>query len=73
MLRLKKGDRVSVNDPVLAQLRAIMRQATGQEPKPNHIGTIEDPAFGQGEVLIYFDDGSSAPYPVDQCTVLNEV
>jgi hypothetical protein len=62
----KKGDRVYVTDPALARLREIMRSATGQEPAPNHHGTVEDPEFGGGQILIYFDDGGSAPYPESQ-------
>jgi hypothetical protein len=56
------GDRVGVSDPGLTQLRAIMRSATGQEPAPNHHGTVEE-VWDDGSVLIYFDDGGGAPYP----------
>lgn len=61
-LPLKPGDRVMVTDPGLATLRAIMREATGKEPPPNHHGTVEE-IWTDGTVLIYFDDGASAPYP----------
>jgi hypothetical protein len=60
---LNVGDRVQVNDPGLAQLRAIMRRATGQEPAPNHHGTISEVWDEDGEYLIDFDDGGAAPYP----------
>jgi hypothetical protein len=63
--KFKPGDRVYVTDPALAQLRAIMRNATGREPAPNHHGTIEE-VWDGGEVLIYFDDGGGAPYPADE-------
>lgn len=61
MNALNVGDRVQVNDPGLAQLRAIMRRATGQEPAPNHHGTIS--AVWDEDYLIDFDDGGAAPYP----------
>lgn len=60
----KPGDRVYVIDPGLAQLREIMRRA-GHEPAPNHHGTIPDEPWDDPEtVLIYFDDGAAAPYPI---------
>jgi hypothetical protein len=55
------GDRVLVTDPGLAMLRDIMRKY-GEEPKPNHHGTVEE-VWDDGTVLIHFDDGSAAPYP----------
>ena len=61
------GDRVYVTDAGLAQLREIMRQATGTEPPPNHHGTVEE-IYDDGTVLIVFDEdgvegaGSAAPY-----------
>jgi hypothetical protein len=58
----KPGDRVYVADPGLAELRAIMRRATGKEPPPNHHGTVEE-VWPNGTVLIDFDDGCAAPYP----------
>lgn len=65
MSEFKPGDRVYVTDPALAQLREIMRNATGQEPTPNHHGTVEE-VWDSGNVLIYFDDGCRAPYPADE-------
>lgn len=67
----KPGDRVYVTDEGLAELRAIMRRATGQEPEPNHHGTINE-LWGDGVALIYFDNehgpgvGMSAPYPFNE-------
>lgn len=61
-MTFKAGDRVLVTDPALAQLREIMRNATGSEPKPNHHGTVEQ-VWDDGTCLIYFDDGVGAPYP----------
>jgi hypothetical protein len=61
----KHGDRVYVTDPALAQLREIMRNATGEEPPPNHHGTVEE-VWDSGDVLIHFDDGVGAPYPADE-------
>lgn len=61
------GERVYVTDPGLAQLRAIMRRATGQEPPPNHHGTVADDPWDDPEtVLINFDDGGAAPYPLHE-------
>lgn len=59
----KKGDRVYVVDAGLAAIRDIMRRATGQEPEPNHHGTVEE-VWDNEDILIYFDDGVGAPYPV---------
>ena len=61
MAQFNPGDRVYVTDPALAQLRSIMRNATGQEPAPNHHGTIEE-VWDDGLYLINFDDGGGAPY-----------
>lgn len=62
---IKPGDRVYVTDPGLAALREIMRQATGQEPAPNHHGTVEE-VHDDGTIEIIFDDGQWAPYPAAQ-------
>ncbi len=66
------GDRVYVTDPALAQLREIMRKATGQEPAPNHHGTVDDiKGVGQHATLIItFDDGGAAPYSVAETELL---
>lgn len=64
MSEFKPGDRVLVNDVGLAQIRSIMRNATGAEPAPNHHGTVEEVWEDGATVLIYFDDGVGAPYPV---------
>jgi hypothetical protein len=71
MTRYTPGDRVYVTDPALAELRAIMRRATGQEPPPNHHGTVAE-LPEPGIVLINFDDGASAPYPTDEVRPLTE-
>ena len=69
------GDRVYVTDPGLAQLREVMRRATGSEPAPNHHGTVEE-VFDDGTVLITFDEGgveaagNAAPYPPDEVRLL---
>lgn len=52
MSEFKPGDRVGVNDPALAAMRAIMRSATGQEPRPNHVGTVAE-VWDSGDVLSY--------------------
>ena len=62
MTEFKPGDRVYVTDQALAELRAIMRRATGQEPEPNHHGTVEE-VEADGTIGIIFDDGQWAPYP----------
>jgi hypothetical protein len=65
------GDRVYVTDAGLAQLREIMRQATGSEPAPNHHGTVQE-IWEDGTVLIAFDEGgveaagNAAPYPPNE-------
>ena len=60
----RKGDRVYVTDPYLAQMREIMSR-NGQEAAPNHHGTVEE-VWDSGDVLIHFDDGVGAPYPLRQ-------
>ena len=68
----KPGDRVYVTDPGLAQLRAIMRQY-GHDAKPNHHGTVSDEPWDEpGTVLIDFDDGGGAPYPLHEVRHLTE-
>jgi hypothetical protein len=65
------GARVWVDDPGLAELRRIMREATGTEPPPNHTGTVD--SVEDGLVYIIFDDsGSEAPYPVAEVHPLEE-
>lgn len=69
--KFHKGDRVYVTDPALAQMREIMRRATGTAP-PNHIGTVDEVWDDDGMVLIAFDEngvegaGNAAPYPLDE-------
>ncbi len=71
MTDFKPGDRVYVTDEGLAQLRDVMRRATGHEPPPNHYGTVND-IWEDGTVEIWFDNedgegqGSSAPYPASE-------
>lgn len=67
----KPGDRVLVTDPALAAMRAIMRDATGQEPTPNHHGTVKE-VWSSGDILINFDDGVGAPYPASEVRHLTE-
>lgn len=66
-MNLKPNDRVYVTDPALAELRAIMRTA-GIDPHPNHTGTISEYADTSGGSFVYinFDDGSCAPYTLDE-------
>lgn len=64
----KKGDRVYVTDPGLERLREIMRDVTGKEPPPNHHGTVAK--LWGASVLINFDDGCAAPYPVSEVRAL---
>lgn len=73
MTDFKPGDRVLVTDPALAQLRAIMA-SSGEvdDVLPNHHGTVADDAdTGNGTVLINFDGGGCAPYPVEECRHLD--
>jgi hypothetical protein len=73
---MKPGDRVYVTDPGLAQLRAIMLEAMGHDPPPNHHGTVEEIVLDT--VLIVFDSedgegqGQAAPYPLHQVRLLPE-
>lgn len=69
----ERGDRVLVTDPALARLRAIMRDATGQEPPPNHHGTVREVWEDGATILIDFDDGGGAPYPVAEVRRLGGV
>ena len=62
MSDFKPGDRVYVTDPALAELRAIMSRF-GHDAEPNHHGTVEE-VWDSGSVLINFDDGGGAPYPL---------
>jgi hypothetical protein len=65
MADVSVDERVEVLDEDLAQLREIMRQATGREPAPNHHGTVE--RIDDGIAYILFDDtGQLAPYPLAQ-------
>lgn len=70
MAEFHPGDRVYVIDPGLAMLRRIMRDATGQEPPPNHHGTVHE--VWDDAVLIHFDSedgpgqGSAASYPLGE-------
>lgn len=61
--QLAPGDRVAVDDPALAELAEIFRAASGgEEPPANNEGTVE--SVHGDQVLIDFDDGGSAPYPL---------
>ncbi len=66
--QLQVGDRVAVDDAGLAELRRIMRDATGEEPPPNNEGVIEQVWARDGNVtcLIEFDNGGGAPYPASE-------
>lgn len=70
------GDRVYVTDRGLAQMREIMRRATGTAP-PNHIGTVKE-VYEDGTVLIVFDEGgargagNAAPYPPDEVRLFTD-
>jgi hypothetical protein len=49
-----------------------MKQVTGEEPSPNHHGTVEEIWDNGNTLLIYFDDGGGAPYPVEDVRHLTE-
>lgn len=72
MTPFKPGDRVFVIDAGLQQLREIMHRATGKPPTPNHHGTVEEYWSDSETVLIDFDDGGSAPYPIADVRHLEE-
>lgn len=69
MNEFKPGDRVYVIDEGLAQMRAIMARSTGIE-KPNHHGTVDEVWENGATLLINFDDGVGAPYPVNEVRAL---
>lgn len=71
-MTIKSGDRVYVTDEGLAHIREIMRQATGEEPPPNHHGTVDEVWGDDDMVLIIFDDGQAAPYPSAEVRPLEE-
>ena len=77
MTTFKAGDRVYVTDEGLAQLRDVMRRATGHEPPPNHHGTVHE-VWPDGSIEIWFDnedgegEGQSAPYPSEQVRLLGK-
>lgn len=68
-MSFKVGDRVAVNDPALAQLRAIMEKY-GHEAPPNNVGVIDRIRDGVAEI-IFDDSGQCAPYPLDECTLID--
>ncbi len=63
MAEVSVGDQVAVIDPGLAQLREIMRRATGREPAPNHHGVVEE-IQGDTAYVLFDDTGQLAPYPL---------
>lgn len=67
MTKFVPGDRVKVNDPFLAQLKHIAEQS-GEEMPPNNTGTVYK--VNGDEVIINFDDGCGAPYPVSDVELL---
>lgn len=64
MSDLRPGDRVADLNPGLAALRAIMRQHTGREPEPNHLGVIDK--IDGDMAYVTYDDGLYAPCPLSQ-------
>ena len=65
MDEVREGDPVEVLDPGLAEIRRIMRAATGREPAPNHRGVVQETHGGTAYIL--FDDTQQlAPYPLSQ-------
>ena len=70
MSTFKPGDRVYVDDHGLAELRRIMREATGVEPEPNHHGTVH--RVYDDAVEIEFDDYVVAIYDEDEVHLLEE-
>ena len=71
---MRSGDRVYVDDPALAQLRDIVRRETGEEPEPNHQGTIDHIYDGMAYIIFDSDEGEAmgncAPYPLTQVHLL---
>lgn len=61
MIGFRAGERVAVDDPGLAALRAIFEKHEGKPPPPNNEGVV-DSVGEDGTVYINFDDGGQAPY-----------
>ena len=70
MASFQPGQRVKVNDPALAELQAIFKKALGENPPPNNEGVVADDQYDDAFVLINFDDGGAAPYPVEMVEAL---
>ena len=70
-MAFQKGDRVYVVDAGLEKLRELMTRLSGVPAPPNHFGTVES-LLDDGEVLIYFDDEVSAPYPASLVHFIEE-
>ena len=66
MTLLKPGDPVYVTDPGHAALRDFLRVAYSREPDPIHYGTVGEIRPDGYVVVVFDDDGTSAPYPSDQ-------
>lgn len=75
--KVQPGDRVWVYDEGLVALNRIMGYPT-EGPAPNNTGTVASDEDGQdiyadsGSILINFDDGISAPYPLDVVHLLSD-
>lgn len=72
-MHFKPGQRVKVNDPGLAELAAIFKEATGEDPPPNNEGVVADDQYEDlsDSIIINFDDGVAAPYPVEMIEALS--
>lgn len=70
---LEIGDVVQVNDPGLAALREVMRNA-GIEPETNNIGKIVEIWEDTNPVtyLVGFPDGQVSPYPASMVELRDE-
>lgn len=66
---MKIGDRVTVRDEGLDQLAAISRKYGFQTDVPNNRGVIDE-IKGDTAYIIFDDMGQCAPYPLEDCFVI---
>lgn len=70
-LKMKIGDRVTVQDEGLEMLASTMRKY-GHAPKvPNNVGVIDE-IQGDTAFIIFDDSGQCAPYFLTECFVIEE-
>lgn len=63
MSTFKPGDAVEVTDPGHLALLDFLRVANRREPDPIHHGVVGEIRPDGYVVVVFDDDGTSAPYP----------